>query len=504
MSFTLTNPGANFAAQSMYQTGQNFGGGLGDSLIKYIQNKRFNESLGTITPETPLNEVLQKFAQNQVSPQDQQRYLDPAVLQRMGNQQASKIINESLKTAKTPQEIAQAVMRAQAASGNQFDPKMLMDYAMVNSMFGQNGQGSSQGQVQQPGMQQGQSPSISQQPQVQGGIGNEQTFENIPQPPQIKPYNDQEMRNIRAEKIRQWGNIQRGTEEADREIAQRKAEYENQITKQQLDKGYQEAQLAHQNQVKAAVQEKMGAVKSENSQYVKGLDHMLESEAINNPKYRNLSPEQRAERVWRDLGDPIINARAAFANNIKPSNFTRSLGNEQKIRNLKALTPRFEEYKAKFPKEYEYAAYDTAREDLRSNPYIGAVSADWVVAPPSGHTIAQLKKIGRYHDANMRVKIQGPEKPIQDRKKIANIISQAYADGESPVVIKDLVVDGLGYDDNFYRDAESDAKALMADRGLAVPRYNSTVLNDTLKSWGENPYDYFGGRNIVPAGELYK
>jgi hypothetical protein len=91
--FTLTDP----RKQAISQAGQNFGGGLGDALINFIENKRFQQAMSGVTAETPVQEVLTRFAQNNVSPQWMERYLSPQVQNRMLQQRYEPKLVDRMK-----------------------------------------------------------------------------------------------------------------------------------------------------------------------------------------------------------------------------------------------------------------------------------------------------------------------------------------------------------------------------------------------------------------------
>jgi hypothetical protein len=90
MSFTLRNQ----PAEAWNEVGSSFGKGLGNELISYIENKQFNKSLEGVTPQTPINEVLQRFAQNRVSPEQQQRWLQSSVQQSLSRERGKSKLAE--------------------------------------------------------------------------------------------------------------------------------------------------------------------------------------------------------------------------------------------------------------------------------------------------------------------------------------------------------------------------------------------------------------------------
>lgn len=104
--------------QSLGQIGSNFGGGLGDALIQYIENKRFNTALGGLNPNSPIQDVLQQFAQHNVSPELQQRYFSSPVQQGLQRERGKQDIQNLSQADFSNLSPLQAVIKAMELTQN--------------------------------------------------------------------------------------------------------------------------------------------------------------------------------------------------------------------------------------------------------------------------------------------------------------------------------------------------------------------------------------------------
>jgi hypothetical protein len=111
MVFTLTDP----RMQAISQAGANFGGGLGDALSQFVENKQFNKALEGVTAETPILQVLQQFAKKNVSPDQQNRFLSATVQQALqkerGRSQLQNLKNTDLSNL-TPAQLAATLLES--------------------------------------------------------------------------------------------------------------------------------------------------------------------------------------------------------------------------------------------------------------------------------------------------------------------------------------------------------------------------------------------------------
>lgn len=88
--FTLGDP----RLQAISQAGSNLGSGLGKALVRFAENKNLQKGLQGVTAQTPINEILQKFAEANVSPEILNTYLSPAVQQRLGQERSQQAFQD--------------------------------------------------------------------------------------------------------------------------------------------------------------------------------------------------------------------------------------------------------------------------------------------------------------------------------------------------------------------------------------------------------------------------
>jgi len=171
MTFTLRNR----PMEQWSEAGGNFGSGLGNALVNYIENKQFNSALEGVTPQTPINEVLQRFAQNRVSPEQQQRWLQSTVQQSLSRERGKEKLAELGNMSKEewaamsmPQLIAKIAEFTQEAPPGTLENifPALVNEKRADLYRNSRGQGSNQTARQQPtqaasnqqGQQQGYQP----------------------------------------------------------------------------------------------------------------------------------------------------------------------------------------------------------------------------------------------------------------------------------------------------------------------------------------------------------
>lgn len=114
--FTLTDP----RAQALSQAGGAFGGALSQALGNYIENRKFGSALQGVDQNTPVHEILNRFAAHNVAPELISQYLNPQIQQRISQERAlsslEQVFNRRDKQGNSqqpsPQEVALGLARA--------------------------------------------------------------------------------------------------------------------------------------------------------------------------------------------------------------------------------------------------------------------------------------------------------------------------------------------------------------------------------------------------------
>lgn len=90
MSFTLTDP----RMQAISGAASNFGSGLSDQLVKYIEARQFEKAMQGVNENTNVLDVLKNFQTNRVPQHLQEQFLSQQVQSRLAQQRASNAFNE--------------------------------------------------------------------------------------------------------------------------------------------------------------------------------------------------------------------------------------------------------------------------------------------------------------------------------------------------------------------------------------------------------------------------
>lgn len=520
--FNLQDP----AALALSQAGGNLGAGLGDSLVHIAQQKALQRSLQGVTPETNPYDIIQKFAQNRVPSQLTEQFFSPVVQQRAAQQQAAQIINQALNAKDaTPRSIASAYARASSLTGSTEGQKQALDLAM-GSLYGGGGTGtgntpSSNGAG--PGGKQVKTDQYQPQPALgnngmtgvpgmgqtglgttqQAGIGGAERFEDIPTNVRAQPPSAQDKSRIRAENRQRWG-LTRGDEEANRIINEQQQDYENQIKELQLQQGENTEARARQDEIRNAVETGFQRDFAGNEFANTNLADFAKEYAVNNAKG---TPDQRWNQT-RQIMDKIITARETVNKKIPSSDLIGSLDNEGKKQRLERMNVDTKAFVNTFPPGYKNIAYDMLRTDLRDKLGVGPISAEYAINYPNPATIKRVNSLGEMRSEFGKNR-RGSEKDIVARETktqdLSKILVDVLAQGESPLILKDLVVNGLNYSDDVFDTAFTQAEKIMADEGKSIPEYNRTARNDSkLKFRTANPLDILGGQSLLGPTEIHR
>lgn len=516
------------------QAAGNFGGGLAQSLVNYAMNQRLQKGIQGITPETPINEVISQMARAGVSPQDREFFFSPTVQTRAQNQYASQIIQDAFKNAKSPRDYVEAIARANTVTGNAAGNAQLTDLLMGAALSGGFNQHTPTGQEvpgsQGPNVMRGvsspsynvptqvsQTPGSPTAPQVlqqgleqsqpmgqQGNvltkqIGAENPLENVPVGTAIRPFTPQEQTNIRNQLRSQYG-LTLGDKEADLRINQRRQEWEvQQAEKAQLEKA-QERQQQVQEGTRSYVRSKIGEDFKDSPYINEEILRAAEDMALDEKGTDN----QRYQKVKRDLLTPLSESIRKVGTKLPSPSVFSGLQGSKKQAYLDSVHKDIEAAQRKVPNELKPVVKELYREQLRSKFGIGPISAEYAVSPPSKETKAMVKSLGENPEKYMKeggfVSTKAQERQLESkRNKLTKIISKEIGKGASPLIIKDLVVNGLGYSDQFFDDAMSQA----LEEGLEIPPNSLQPYNDSRLKLKPDFMDIFQGNSLLRWNEFY-
>lgn len=516
--FTLTDP---------RMQGMNFGGGLGkglaDSLVDYIQNRRFASATSQMSPDMPLQQQMQIMAQNNVSQPYQERFFSPAIQNRMANEQAGNLIQSAIKkfqSGGSNQEFVQDMLRAQAVTGNLNNVDKILQMVSrpdvpgaPNNMM-QTGQSSSPDLKNTPSgrhlSESGQS-GVTARGVATTGVGGPEAFETIAATPTIQPYSPDEMNAIRAQMRQRYLDPSLADAEANRQIEQRQTQYQNQIQELQLAQGANQEQRARQAEIDAAVNSTLENAK-QNPMY-RPVFGAIASELARKEKG---TPQQRAEMVNKKFLRPAIDDLETIAKKLPLTERLQTSSSPKKESFLKSINPTAQRFIDRFGPDHKTEAVEQLRTELRSQAGIGDFTAELAIKYPDESTLKNIRSVGKVPGAFVRglqrnllgynpPKIEGrvDKRQAEAADKLDKVLDKELPAGTSPIVIKELVVNGLGWPDSFFDEAMSRAKK----RDVYIPDYNRTAANDAMKSRSNIDYsliDDLGGTRARGLLEFYK
>ena len=512
MAFTLTDP----RAQSQYRQGLGFGGGVGQQLERNFESERLQKALGAITPNMPMNEVLKQLAMNRVSPENINTYLSPVVQQRLGNQNAAQLIGEAQQKFQSGQigfpEFSSLLMQANAASGNPLDTRMILD--MVRGMqYGNGQQGNTQGQAQGIPQQMGQSlgnnvlqgqgmPFAGQLEPGQvpayrgrGEVGREQTKKE----PTIPRMTQQDRKNIRAEKVNQYG-IELGTQLANAELADRDAAYQQEVDEIDSQNTAQQAELAEQAKLRTFVDKKLNAQGFKNADW---MGDLVTQEAFKIPG----NDEKRWNAVNQKYIQPVIRKLDKMENDNKVPFAT--MKSPQKQAAFKVFRNDYEELKKIVPEEYQKQMTEKVRTILRNRNGMGLVSTELALKEPNAKTLAKVSKLGEAPNPELLPpNLRAENKNFYDKKfteasdKLSDVLFDIAGKEESLLPIKYAVVKELGYPDEVWNQALQKAEDRMRKSGKNWSGFQDQSVQDSVLQMNPSWLDKFRGTSAIPLSGI--
>lgn len=521
--FTLTDP----RLQAISQAGQQFGTGLGETLVQGLVNQRLAQATQGFTPETPVNEVLQSMAKYNVPAEAQERYFSPVIQQRMQAQHAMKIINDAVnKKDSTPKDLVTAIAKAQALSGNLNNASGLLDFAMGDYLSNQGSQGdapapqgtstpSPSGRHESPDMKGGPAPEAPMQnmsPEVQPGqnlptstqgqpnqkfpgvlsqgVTGSEAAETVPGAVEVQPYTPAEKAKLRNANRKRLGKTL-GDQETDRIISERDTQHNQQVANASLATLQNANVLQKQENIDRYVEGGMARDYSGNRYITPEMTEMAKYHAREVAKG---TPDQRWNQTKKWLDD-LADKQRTIEDKIPSRDFLFRPPEWQQEK-LKRANVDVDRYLDKIPEGYKRQAYDQMRTRLRSKPGVGPIKAEWMISYPSQDTLKSFGSLPTYWDSG--------ERKDSFQKKLEPMLINGLSNGTSPLILKDLVVTGKGWPDSVYDDAQRDALKKMREKGLSVPDYNETALNDTNLKFQSTPYDQLTGQSLLGPLEFHR
>lgn len=522
--FNLTNP----TMQAISGAGGNLGAGLGESLVHIAQQKALQRSLQGVTPETNPYEIIQKFAQNRVPSQLTEQFFSPVVQQRAAQQQAAQLINQAINDPNaTPKSIATAYARASSLTGSTEGQRQALDLALGSVYGGGGGTGTGNtpsGNGATPGGKQVQTDQYQPQPALgnngmtgvpqmgqtglgttqQAGIGGGERFTQIPSNVGVQRFTPEQKQNLRNQNYQKYG-LTRGDVVTDRQIAENQLEFDNQIKELELQQTENTEARARQDEVRQVVEQNMQRDFGGNEFVNTNLGDFAKKRAIEIANSSKKSPDQIWNEVHNEM-DRIINARDTLQNKLPDSKFIGSLDNPQKKERLKGLNVQTQAVLKQFPEGYKKAGYEMLTRDLRNKWGVGPVSAEYALNYPDSATIKRVNALPS-HKLNPNVVTSGrtyTERSKQTTEELTKILTDVLPKGQSPLIIKDLVVNGLGYDDDVFDNALNQAEKIMMEKGLSIPDWLQQSRNDSKLRFNKNPLDVWGGQSLLKIGEIHR
>jgi hypothetical protein len=517
--FTLRDP----RMDAFSQAGSNLGGGLADSLVDYIQNRRFSNATRQMNPNMSLQQQMQVMAQNNVSQPHQERFFSPAIQNRMANEQAGNLIQNAIQKFQkggSNQEFVQEMLKAQAVTGNLGNVDKILqmvsrpDVPGTPNSMGQPGQMPPSGTKDTPSGQHtagaGQT-GVTSRGVATTGVGGSEAFETIPATPTIQPYTPDEMNSIRAQMRQRYLDPALADAETERQIGQRQTQYQNQIQELQLAQGSNREQRARQEEIDAAVNSTLENAK-QNPMY-RPVFGAIASELA---RKEDGTPKQRAEMVNKKFLRPAIDDLETIAKKLPLTERLQGSSSPKKESFLKSINPTAQRFIDRFGPDHKTEAVEQLRTELRSQAGIGDFTAELAIKYPDETTLKHIRSVGKVPGAFVRglqrnllgynpPKIEGKEdkRQAEAADRLDKVLDQELPAGTSPIVIKELVVNGLGWPDSFFDEAMSRAKK----RDVYIPDYNRTAANDAMKSRSNIDYsliDDLGGTRARGLMEFYK
>lgn len=537
--------------QGIAEAGKQFGTGLGDTLAQSVVNRQLSRALqgggpgeGPITPETPVNDVMARFAKYNVSPEASERYFSPVLQQRAAQQHAMKLVDSAMQNPKsTVKDIVTAFTKANALTGgNMGDIKPLLDF-YIGQKMGESGnvgnepgmpgtstpspsgeqevpqqKGMPQAQMTPPGSPMGQSqPSqMMNQPQgqpqgmtqgqpqtgavtpqgvVKTGVSGSQAFEQVPTQTAVKPPTPLQKQQIRNQERIKWGKTT-GDAEADRKIAEWTEAATNATAEQERERLGGADTLKRQEMIDQQIDSNFerrwpggkGAPPPFMVEYAKQF-------ARDNAKG---TADQRAAQAMKRVD--TITDRANTVSGKMPSTKFVGRSPEQQITLLERQNAYSKRFLDDFDDEQKKYGYDMLRSAYREKVGIGPIKAEYAINYPDKDVIKDVNGVGNIWDYAAKA-----DKVEDAQKDLTGKLVKHLPNGVSPLIMKNLVVMGLGWDDSFFDNALADALKEMSSKGLAVPDYNEMALNDTyLKFKPSFPGESLTGQTLLGPLEFHR
>lgn len=528
--FTLTDP----RMQAISQAGENFGSGMGQALNQYVQNKQFSKALeGADTND--LMGMLKRFAQYNVSPEMQERFLSPTIQNRLQSQTAAQLISDAAKNAKNPKDFLSAVLQASALTGNMQGASQLIDMAMGSFLAGEEGAPTEP--MEQPNAPRGPgaqqenqamrrdtvatngpnqamntqdminsvqnllSPSRSFPNVQQRPLGAENVRENILTGPTTRPMTPDEQDALRR-KLRTKHGLTVGDKEADRIINQTQKQYENEVTQLNLaneaSRREQEQLDKYQNYGLSEFQREYGDDSSMPQEFGRMVQDLMLKERGDE--------KQRYQRIKNKYLKPIKTDLMEF-DKVANIPYFETLEGKNKQATLQTINKKAQDFIKRVPEDYKREAVAALRNRLRSNRGIGPVSAEYAIKMPDEEVKKDLKALGpspketKIGTGRFGVSVnRNYESELEKaQKRMVPKIINALKKDQSPIVIKDLLVNGLGYPDEIVDRAMTEAS-----KEVDIPDYYQQSFKDSRLKFRPTPLDIIEGKALLNTFEFYR
>lgn len=523
MTFTLRDP----RLEAFSNIGGNLGKSLGDEIISMVENRRFNKSLQGSDPNDLLG-MLQKFSQNRVSSENQERFFSPVIQNRLSQQKVSDVLKSTLgKEGLTQKDIGAALVEILPYIQPGTDLKSILDVfrgGQVPEGLNKFRQGfSRQSPMPEKSMQPnniqgepiGDPISNSFSEVQQGSLGDTSVRDQFPVQPNTQPYSEKEILDMQQSAFNTYGP-ETGQKIIDTLVNSRNTQIANEIRKMEFQDRSNEKIENKQDKIRSEIDSFLARdygdiyEKNPEGQVVPraGAPTFLQDMVKDLSLKEKGLPEDKYNSVKNKYIEPITEGFRTIKEKLPSAPYFDPLEGEEMQKWLSLAQDESNKILNSTPKNYKKAAADSLRTTFRNNFIgVGPVGSEWAIFPPSQEMISDFKSLGRAPSLQTLKNTSGlsfyEKNPQFDKSnkivetKLVSLIPKWAKKGMSPIIMKDFVV-SLGYEDETFDRALSKAEK----NGLKWSPEMDAARNDTKKAFQATPMKFLQGNTLRGLGEI--
>lgn len=521
--FTLRDPRLDAISRAGGQLGTN----LGDTLVQGIMNKRMQGVLGDITPTTPINEVMSKFAGANVPQEMQQQYFNPQIQQRVAQERRkarfADLASRQIKPGDMPQFLAEVASELADTEGAGDIMKVFMTAAQSANL--NNGDGNETPATDETANRPGknrQTPTGRAENPVTGGaksITNPLAAMGVPGMNQMQqgtdtgdyrsninvgadvtpPMGPQEYQQLLSRYAKLTGDYEKGKEFADKfqglTADQRAAELDT-LSRQE---NQRQTQLVEEERSRGAVEKLIGADAKFPGQGETGTDVAMRNIAVEVGMRTPGTDEQKfnagrraATRIFNNLNSMRASETRPRAANFQHNALQEYLRKEQNaVQNIMNDSAIPENLKPEIAEQIRL---------IQAGKGNGPVETEYLINPPSPATTKLINSVQPPPRGEIPTGIPGKigergMAKIADRKnaavfELADTITRVINTDPkaSPVIMRDRFLD-KGWDETDIKRAFT-----MAEQsGAKLSDYQREQMGEISKPQRESLRTFFGG-----------